>query len=150
MKRNIDVLFEIQNKIRKFYFLTDEADMYMQLEELDLADVIERADETGLQMLCDILNIINDVDKLLDLLTEDLKNSSYSEEFDCDDYKIWNARLIHSPYNLEGLSETFSEALKTLDLYILETIRGYRILNQYAYEEPSSLPGENQEEANVG
>ena len=57
-----------------------------------------------------------------------------NDGFDPDDYKFWNACLIHSPYNLEGLIETFEGALETLELYILETVRGYKILTQLAYD----------------
>ena len=98
------------------------------------------------QGIVSILNAINDIDKLLDSLTEDLRSSMVNDGFDPDDYKYWNACLVHSPYNLEGLLETFEGALETLELYILETVKGYKILTQLAYDKNPRLPGLNKQE----
>lgn len=128
MIRNIDILIEIQNRIHKFRILDDVIAVMLEDKDTEFSDLIE----TPCQEMCDILNAINDIDKLLDSLTEDLRGSMVNDGFDPDDYKFWNACLIHSPYNLEGLIETFDGALETLELYILETIRGYKILTQLA------------------
>ena len=111
-------------------------------KDTEFSDLIE----SPCQEMCDILNAINDIDKLLDSLTEDLRGSMVNDGFDPDDYKFWNACLIHSPYNLEGLIETFEGAIETLELYILETVRGYKILTQLAYDKNPRLPGLNKQE----
>ena len=141
MIRNIDILIEIQDRIHKFRILDDVIAVMLEDKDTEFSDLIE----TPCQEMCDILNAINDIDKLLDSLTEDLRGSMVNDGFDPDDYKFWNACLIHSPYNLEGLIETFEGALETLELYILETIRGYKILTQLAYDKNPRLPGLNKQ-----
>lgn len=137
MIRNIDVLQKMQNKVNKFNILTDELSVILDTEETEISDLIENGDS----VIIEILNTINDVGKLLDLLTEDICSSMLSEGFDCDDFKIWNAKLWHCPFNLEGLLETFEGAFETLELYILETVKGYKILTQFAYDKNPCLPG---------
>lgn len=142
MIRNIDILIEIQNRIHKFRILDDVIAVLLEDKDTEFSDLIEEP----CREICDFLNAINDIDKLLDSLTEDLRGSMVNDGFDPDDYKFWNACLIHSPYNLEGLIETFEGAIETLELYILETIRGYKILNQLAYDKNPRLPGLNKQE----
>ena len=142
MIRNIDILIEIQDRIHKFRILDDVIAVMLEDKDTEFSELIE----TPCLEMCDILNAINDIDKLLDSLTEDLRGSMVNDGFDPDDYKFWNACLIHSPYNLEGLIETFEGALETLALYILETIRGYKILTQLAYDKNPRLPGLNKQE----
>ena len=95
-----------------------------------------------------LLNSINDVDKFLDSLTEDIKDTMLSTGFDSDDFKVWNAALILNPLNIEGLLETFEGAMDTLELYLIETIKGYRILTQLAYDMNPRLPGLNKQAEN--
>lgn len=141
MIRNIDILIEIQNRIHKFRILDDVIAVMLEDKDTEFSELIE----SPCQEMCDILNAINDIDKLLDSLTEDLRGSMVNDGFDPDDYKFWNACLIHSPYNLEGLIETFEGAIETLELYILETVRGYKILTQLAYDKNPRLPGLNKQ-----
>ena len=142
MIRNIDILIKIQDRIHKFRILDDVIAVMLEDKDTEFSDLIE----TPCQEMCDILNAINDIDKLLDSLTEDLRGQMVNDGFDPDDYKFWNACLIHSPYNLEALIETFEGALETLELYILETVRGYKILTQLAYDKNPRLPGLNKQE----
>ena len=142
MIRNIDILLEIQDRIHKFRILDDVIAVHLEDKDTEFSDLIENP----YQEVCDFLNAINDIDKLLDSLTEDLRGSMVNDGFDPDDYKFWNACVIHSPYNLEGLLETFEGAIETLELYILETVRGYKILTQLAYDKNPRLPGLNKQE----
>ncbi|MBE7032067.1 MAG: hypothetical protein E7401_03790 [Ruminococcaceae bacterium] len=144
MIRNIDILLEIQDRIHKFRILDDVIAVHLEDKDTEFSDLIENP----YQEMCDFLNAINDIDKLLDSLTEDLRGSMVNDGFDLDDYKFWNACVIHSPYNLEGLLETFEGAIETLELYILETVRGYKILTQLAYDKNPRLPGLNKQEDN--
>lgn len=142
MIRNIDILLEIQQRIHKFRILDDVIAVILEDKDTEFSDLLE----TPCQEMCDFLNTINDIDKLLDSLTEDLRGSMVNDGFDPDDYKFWNACVIHSPYNLEGLIETFEGAIETLELYILEVVRGYKILTQLAYDKNPRLPGLNKQE----
>lgn len=137
MIRNIDILLEMQNRVHKFRFLDDIISVILEDKDTEFSDLIE----TPCEEMCDFLNTINDLDKLLDSLTEDLRGSMVNDGFDPDDYKYWNACVIHNPLNLEGLLETFEGAIETLELFILETVRGYKILNQLAYDKNPRLPG---------
>lgn len=143
MIRNIDVLLEIQDRIHKFRILDDVIAVIVEDKDTEFSDLLE----TPCQEMCDFLNAINDIDKLLGSLTEDLRGSMVNDGFDPDDYKFWNACVIHNPYNLEGLIETFEGAIETLEIYILETVRGYKILTQLAYDKNPRLPGLNKQES---
>ena len=132
MIRNIDILYTMQDRVRKFKFY---------VEETEISTLVKNGDD----LMIGLLNSINDVDKFLDSLTEDIKDTMLSAGFDSDDFKVWNAALILNPLNIEGLLETFEGAMDTLELYLIETIKGYRILTQLAYDMNPRLPGLNKQ-----
>lgn len=139
MVRNIDLLTELQDRIRKFSFHKDEIELIMKTESKSVYDLI-RSQNKELAML---IRTVNDVDKLLEMMTEDIKETMRGAGFDSDDYKVWIASLDHNIYKIDGLLETFAGALRTLELYVLEAVRGYRILTQSAYNINHCLPGLN-------
>ena len=141
MIRNIDILLEMQDRVRKFKFYVEELSIIKDVEGTEISTLVQKADDSMLGLL----NSINDVDKFLDSLTEDIKDTMLSAGFDSDDFKIWNAALIHNPLNIEGLIETLEGAINTLELYLLETVKGYRILTQLAYDMNPRLPGLNKQ-----
>ena len=136
MKRNIDILVEIQRRIYKFKFTSDDISVAIDVNDAELFDLIKDGDKR----VIDIMNTIADIAKNLGLLTEDIKASMLNEGFDVDDYNEWTSSLAYNKYNLEGMLETFENALEVLEVYILETIRGYRILTQFAYDKDTRLP----------
>ena len=136
MKRNIDILVEIQKKIYTFKFASDDISVAIDVNDAELFDLIKDGDKR----VIDIMNTIADIAKNLGLLTEDIKASMLNEGFDVDDYNEWTSSLAYNKYNLEGMLETFENALEVLEVYILETIRGYRILTQFAYDKDTRLP----------
>ena len=136
MKRNIDILIEIQRRIYKFKFTSDDISVAIDVNDAELFDLIKDGDKR----VIDIMNTIADIAKNLGLLTEDIKASMLNEGFDVDDYNEWTSSLAYNKYNLEGMLETFENALEVLEVYILETIRGYRILTQFAYDKDTRLP----------
>jgi len=127
MRRNIEILFEIKSKIHQFNFLTDEISQFLDIEDTEISDMIEESQEE----IYDLLVVIKDIDLMLDSLTEDIKEMMRSQGFDSDDFKVWNEKIRHNKYSLEGLLETFENSLQILELFVLETVRGYKILNQY-------------------
>ena len=141
MIRNIDILYTMQDRVRKFKFYVEELSIVTDVEETEISTLVKKGDD----LLIGLLNSINDVDKFLDSLTEDIKDTMLSAGFDCDDFKVWNAALILNPLNIEGLLETFEGAMDTLELYLIETIKGYRILTQLAYDMNPRLPGLNKQ-----
>lgn len=136
MKRNIDILVEIQRRIYKFKFTSDDISVAIDVNDAELFDLIKDGDKR----VIDIMNTIADIAQNLGLLTEDIKASMLNEGFDVDDYNEWTSSLAYNKYNLEGMLETFETALEVLEVYILETIRGYRILTQFAYDKDTRLP----------
>ena len=141
MIRNIDILYTMQDRVRKFKFYVEELSIVTDVEETEISTLVKNGDE----LMIGLLNSINDVDKFLDSLTEDIKDTMLSAGFDSDDFKVWNAALILNPLNIEGLLETFEGAMDTLELYLIETIKGYRILTQLAYDMNPRLPGLNKQ-----
>lgn len=144
MIRNIDILLEMQDRVRKFKFHVEELSIVTDVEETEISTLVKNGDD----LMIGLLNSINDVDKFLDSLTEDIKDTMLSAGFDSDDFKVWNAALILNPLNIEGLLETFEGAMDTLELYLIETIKGYRILTQLAYDMNPRLPGLNKQAEN--
>lgn len=136
MKRNIDILVEIQKKIYTFKFASDDISVAIDVNDAELFDLIKDGDKRVIT----IMNTIADIAQNLGLLTEDVKASMLNEGFDVDDYNEWTSSLAYNKYNLEGMLETFENALEVLEVYILETIRGYRILTQFAYDKDTRLP----------
>lgn len=136
MKRNIDILVEIQKRIYKFKFASDDISVAIDVNDTELFDLIKDGDKRVIT----IMDTIADIAKNLGLLTEDIKASMLNEGFDVDDYNEWTSSLAYNKYNLEGMLETFENALEVLEVYILETIRGYRILTQFAYDKDTRLP----------
>ena len=136
MKRNIDILIEIQIKIYRFKFAADDISVAIDVNDAELSDLIKGGDKR----VIDIMSTIADIAQNLGLLTEDIKASMLNEGFDVDDYNEWTSSLAYNKYNLEGMLETFENALEVLEVYILETIRGYRILTQFAYDKDTRLP----------
>lgn len=136
MKRNIDILVEIQRRIYKFKFTSDDISVAIDVNDAELFDLIKDGDKR----VIDIMNTIADIAQNLGLLTEDIKASMLNEGFDIDDFNEWTAKLIYNPFSIEGMLETFENALEVLEVYILETIRGYRILTQFAYDKDTRLP----------
>ena len=141
MIRNIDILYTMQDRVRKFKFYVEELSIVTDVEETEISTLVKNGDD----LMIGLLNSINDVDKFLDSLTEDIKDTMLSAGFDSDDFKVWNAALILNPLNIEGLLETFEGAMDNLELYLIETIKGYRILTQLAYDMNPRLPGLNKQ-----
>ena len=136
MKRNIDILIEIQIKIYRFKFAADDISVAMDVNDAELSDLIKGGNKSTVVLM----NMIVGITGCLDLLTEDIKASMLNEGFDIDDFNEWTVKLIYNPFSIEGMLETFENALEVLEVYILETIRGYRILTQFAYDEDARLP----------
>ena len=136
MKRNIDILVEIQRRIYKFRFTSDDISVAIDVNDAELFDLIKDGDKRVIA----IMDTIADIAKNLGLLTEDIKASMLNEGFDVDDYNEWTSSLAYNKYNLEGMLETFENALEVLEVYILETMRGYRMLRQLVYDVDTHLP----------
>ena len=127
--KNIQILVTLKAQVETAYFMMDDLATCIDVEDVDLDELISEKDEDVLALL----EQFKKIDCTLNMLTEDLRGSLCNEGFDCESYSTWVSELCYDLMRLTGLIETFEEAHKILELYISETIRGYRILTQDGY-----------------
>ena len=127
--KNIQILVTLKAQVETADFMMDDLATCIDVEDVDLDELISEKDEDVLALL----EQFKKIDCTLNVLTEDLRSSLCNEGFDCESYSTWVSELCYDLMRLTGLIETFEEAHKILELYISETIRGYRILTQDGY-----------------
>lgn len=127
--KNIQILVTLKAQVETADFMMEDLATCIDVEDVDLDELISEKDEDVLALL----EQFKKIDCTLNILTEDLRGSLCNEGFDCESYSTWVCELCYDLMRLTGLIETFEEAHKILELYISETIRGYRILTQDGY-----------------
>lgn len=127
--KNIQILVTLKAQVETADFMMEDLATCIDVEDVDLDELISEKDEDVLALL----EQFKKIDCTLNILTEDLRGSLCNEGFDCESYSTWVSELCYDLMRLTGLIETFEEAHKILELYISETIRGYRILTQDGY-----------------
>lgn len=127
--KNIQILVTLKAQVETADFMMEDLATCIDVEDVDLDELISEEDEDVLALL----EQFKKIDCTLNMLTEDLRSSLCNEGFDCESYSTWVSELCYDLMRLTGLIETFEEAHKVLELYISETIRGYRILTQDGY-----------------
>lgn len=127
--KNIQILVTLKAQVETADFMMEDLATCIDVDDVELDELISEKDEDVLA----ILEQFKKIDCTLNMLTEDLRSSLCNEGFDCESYSTWVSELCYDLMRLTGLIETFEEAHKVLELYISETIRGYRILTQDGY-----------------
>lgn len=127
--KNIQILVTLKAQVETADFMMEDLATCIDVEDVELDELISEKDEDVLALF----EQFKKVDCTLNMLTEDLRSSLCNEGFDCESYSTWVSELCYDLMRLTGLIETFEEAHKILELYISETIRGYRILTQDGY-----------------
>ena len=127
--KNIQILVTLKAQVETADFMMEDLATCIDVEDVELDELISEKDEDVLALL----EQFKKIDCTLNMLTEDLRSSLCNEGFDCESYSTWVSELCYDLMRLTGLIETFEEAHKILELYISETIRGYRILTQDGY-----------------
>ena len=127
--KNIQILVTLKAQVETADFMMEDLATRMELENIELDELISKEDED----IYGLLEQIDNINTSICMLTEDLRGSLCNEGFDCESYSTWVCELCYDLMRLTGLIETFEEAHKILELYISETIRGYRILTQDGY-----------------
>ena len=127
--KNIQILVTLKAQVETADFMMEDLATFIDVEDVELDELISEKDEDVLALF----EQFKKVDCTLNVLTEDLRSSLCNEGFDCESYSTWVSELCYDLMRLTGLIETFEEAHKILELYISETIRGYRILTQDGY-----------------
>lgn len=136
MKRNIDILRELQREITAFKLSEEEILLATELEDTDIEDLIESGNEAAAAVTAAVTRI----GTLLDSLTEDLRDTLDYEDFDCESYRWCLAKVQHSPFELTNYMESFSEAVASLDRIVEEYLREYKMFTQTAYNESFCAP----------
>lgn len=132
MIMNIEILIKLKEYIDKYNFMIDDIEVRCQTEDESLDELISKSDED----IIDILNVIAEIDSLLNALTVDIRDSMAIEKgFDCDDYHTWVNHIKYDVMQFDSLCETFTASIEQLEDYIMEALRGYRILTQPAYDQ---------------
>ena len=127
--KNIQILVTLKAQVETADFMMEDLATCIDVEDVELDELISEKDEDVLALF----EQFKKVDCTLNMLTEDLRSSLCNEGFDCESYSTWVSELCYDLMRLTELIETFEEAHKVLELYISETIRGYRILTQDGY-----------------
>lgn len=127
--KNIQILVTLKEQVETADFMMEDLAVCMSVDDAELDELILEGDEDVLELL----EQLKQIDDSLHMLTEELRGSLCNEGFDCESYSTWVSELDYDFMRLTGLIETFEEAHKVLQLYISETIRGYRILTQDGY-----------------
>lgn len=135
MKRNIDILRELQQEITVFKLSEEEMLLIMELEDTDLEGLLKSDSEE----VDAVAAIIKRIGTLLDNLTEDLKDTLDYEDFDCESYRWCLAKIRHNSFELINYMESFSGAIASLDMITAGYLRAYKLLTQNAYNEPVCL-----------
>ena len=119
MKRNIDILVEIQRRIYKFKFTSDDISVAIDVNDAELFDLIKDGDKR----VIDIMNTIADIAQNLGLLTEDIKASMLNEGIDVGGKIFTTAEGIdmdEGDYNYLGETLSVSEYLEKYDELVRE------------------------------
>ena len=133
MKRNIDILRELQQEITAFQLAEEELLLMLELEDAEMEGLIEAGDTE----VDTVRKTVKKIGELLDSLTEDVRDALDYEDFDCESYQWCIAKIQYTPLELANYMESFSEAIASLDRVAGEYLREYKMLTQTAYNELS-------------
>lgn len=127
--KNIEIILRLKEQAETADFMMEDLSIALSVDDVELDELISEGSEDVIALVDQFVKI----NATLHMMTEDLRGSLCNEGFDCEAYATWVSELRYDLMRLTGLIETFEEAHKVLELYISETIRGYRILTQDGY-----------------
>lgn len=129
MVKNIEILILLNEMVKRADFMMEDIATELEVENIELSELVDEEDEN----IYELFEQLGKINGELSMLTEELRGSMCSEGFDCEDYARWCSEIEYEPMRITGLFETFEEVHRVLELYISETVRGYRILTQDGY-----------------
>ena len=135
--KNIEMILKIRDLIRECNFIADDISVILDIENVSLEDMISKNDEDILEFL----RVADKINTFVNLLTEDLKSSMANEGFNVEDFEDWLHQVEYDGMRFVGLFESLQNSMQCLEIYVLETIRGFRILTQNVY----GIPNEEEE-----
>lgn len=130
MKRNIDILREMEKEITAFQYTDDEIYLILEAEECDFCKLYDDGDSKVEEIKEHIFKIEN----LLGELTEDFLNIMGYEKFDIESYKWRVGKIRYSDYEIVNYFSSFTDMIASLEYIVRENIRRYKLLTQVAYD----------------
>lgn len=134
MRRNIDVVKDIQSEIEKFRLLSEDIDLMIETEECELTDLFEN-DDIRLKKVVEVVEKVVDYIKEL---TEDFKDTldySVGDDggFDCSSLEWCLARVKYDPFEIVNYLEIFENAFISLGNELTVVEKWYKLFTQTSY-----------------
>ena len=129
MLRNIDVIKEIKELIIHFNIDVEKLEDILKFEQLNFDEVIEEEYEECI----DVIEDIRDIGESLEKLTEDIRESIELECFDFDSFRWCLDKVNDNEMELVNYMESFGNAIDSLEPIVDMILRNYKVLTQYAY-----------------
>ena len=134
MRRNIEVVKDIQSEIEKFRLLSEDIDLMLETEECELTDLFEN-DEIRLKKVVEVVEKVVDYIKEL---TEDFKDTldySIGDDggFDCSSLEWCLARVKYDPFEIVNYLEIFENAFISLGNELTAVEKWYKLFTQTSY-----------------
>ncbi len=114
MKRNIDILREMEKEITAFQYTDDEIYLILEAEECDFCKLYDDGDSKVEEIKEHIFKIEN----LLGELTEDFLNIMGYEKFDIESYKWRVGKIRYSDYEIVNYFSSFTDMIVYNHYYI--------------------------------
>lgn len=134
MRRNIEVVKDIQSEIEKFRLLSEDIDLMLETEECELTDLFEN-DDIRLKKVVEVVEKVVDYIKEL---TEDFKDTldySVGDDggFDCSSLEWCLARVKYDPFEIVNYLEIFENAFISLGNELTVVEKWYKLFTQTSY-----------------
>lgn len=134
MRRNIEVVKDIQSEIEKFRLLSEDIDLMLETEECELTDLFEN-DDIRLKKVVEVVEKVVDYIKEL---TEDFKDTldySVGDDggFDCSSLEWCLARVKYDPFEIVNYLEIFENAFISLGNELTVVEKWYKLFSQTSY-----------------
>ena len=134
MRRNIEVVKDIQSEIEKFRLLSEDIDLMLETEECELTDLFEN-DDIRLKKIVEVVEKVVDYIKEL---TEDFKDTldySVGDDggFDCSSLECCLARVKYDPFEIVNYLEIFENAFISLGNELTVVEKWYKLFTQTSY-----------------
>jgi len=130
MRRNIDVVKDLSIQINRFNIYAEKLGLLSELEDIDIESSVKEENEEYEGALGSVKSIGN----LLNELTEDIRDMMESFSFDFESFNWCITKVENDKMEYTNYHESFELAVKSLENIIIDILRGYKMLNQYSYD----------------
>lgn len=131
MKRNIDVAKELSEQIKRFNIYAERLELLSQIESIDIKSSVEEENEEYEAAL----SAVKKINLLLNEFTEDIKAIMECFSFDFESFNWCIAKVENNKMEYTNYHESFKVAVTSLENIVTDILRGYKILNQYSYDD---------------